>query len=577
MEWICRLFSWQIVYYLFFPTHVICLLETVSSESNLTPTIDAIVRLPRHRFLPNFSAEVCIVTTNVSTLSQTHPELIRLLNSQHPVQFATEQPIKTAIRPRYANVVLLDVTGWEQFPTDLLRKQFDDNPCHFINARFIVLVTRSCFFDDRSSAVKFFDDQGIVNYAIVPTPMNASDLDHDTFLFTQNRYSKEEIAVRLDELDHLYQLYPDKLANMHAFYIRFATDRNNYPYIIELLEKGRFDGIILWLLFHIFYNILNLRITMHLIEPSDDFDADVYFEMSVQRDHFQHEFYFHQMGGMCVSCPLKTDRYFLPHIFKPFSFGTCVCLALVFVVCVVLKRFFPNMFRYELILQALFRGGGTEHYQPFPARIIHTSLSFIMLFLCRRYISNMISLMSLRMFYKLPSTIAEFKASGYKFLVYEDHQQNLPLDDFRFMMLGEDELEDGRAQYGALVHKHYCMMQQCSDAAFLLSPYFHENLKQFYTIQEPIIPSPYRLQFAKNSPLAGTISRYIGLYYETGLWQYLLTRHYAMQLRKAQSADALAEVVFYFDDFKIVWLMVVYGWLISVAVLIMEMLSKKMK
>ena len=187
------------------------------------------------------------------------------------------------------------------------------------------------------------------------------------------------------------------------------------------------------------------------------------------------------------------------------------------------------------------------------------------------------SAVSVVQFQKLPSTISEFKASGYKFLVYEDHQQNLPLDDFRFMMLGEDELEDGRAQYGALVHKHYCMMQQCSDAAFLLSPYFHENLKQFYTIQEPIIPSPYRLQFAKNSPLAGTISRYISLYYETGLWQYLLTRHYATQLGKAQSADALAEVVFYFDDFKIVWLMVVYGWLISVAVLIMEMLSKKMK
>uniref|UniRef100_A0A8W7P6G5 Uncharacterized protein n=1 Tax=Anopheles coluzzii TaxID=1518534 RepID=A0A8W7P6G5_ANOCL len=154
-----------------------------------------------------------------------------------------------------------------------------------------------------------------VNYAILPTPAKASDLDNNIFLFTQNRYSKEEIAVRLDDLGHLYQLYPDKLANL---------------------------------------------ILTHLIESSDDFDADVYFQMSVQRDHFQHEFYFHQMGGI-------------------------------------------------------------------------------------RYVSKMISLMSLRMFYQLPSTIAEFKASGYKFLVYEDQQQNLPLDDFRFMMLGEDENEDGRA------------------------------------------------------------------------------------------------------------------------------------
>ena len=111
---VCRLFSWQIVCCLCFPTRVICLLETVSIENNLAPTIDAIVRLPRHRYLPNFSAEVCIVTTNGSTLSQTHPELVGLLNSQHPVQFAAEQPIKTATKLKYANVVLLDVTGWEQ-------------------------------------------------------------------------------------------------------------------------------------------------------------------------------------------------------------------------------------------------------------------------------------------------------------------------------------------------------------------------------------------------------------------------------------------------------------------------------
>uniref|UniRef100_A0A182TDJ8 Uncharacterized protein n=1 Tax=Anopheles melas TaxID=34690 RepID=A0A182TDJ8_9DIPT len=78
------------------------------------------------------------------------------------------------------------------------------------------------------------------------------------------------------------------------------------------------------------------------------------------------------------------------------------------------------------------------------------------------------------MFYKLPSTIAEFKASGYKFLVYEDQQKNLPLDDFRFMMLGEDELEDGITQYGAHIYEYYCSMQQCSDAALFSSPFFAE-------------------------------------------------------------------------------------------------------
>uniref|UniRef100_A0A182UYF1 Uncharacterized protein n=1 Tax=Anopheles merus TaxID=30066 RepID=A0A182UYF1_ANOME len=53
--------------------------------------------------------------------------------------------------------------------------QFSVNPCHFIDARFIVLVTRSCFSDDRRNVIQFLNDQGILNYAIIPMPSSASE------------------------------------------------------------------------------------------------------------------------------------------------------------------------------------------------------------------------------------------------------------------------------------------------------------------------------------------------------------------------------------------------------------------
>uniref|UniRef100_A0A8W7PGQ9 Uncharacterized protein n=1 Tax=Anopheles coluzzii TaxID=1518534 RepID=A0A8W7PGQ9_ANOCL len=399
------------------------------------------------------------------------------------------------------------------------------------------------YYEDLHSRV--LDDQGIVNYAIVPMPSRSTEPAYNLSVYTQNRYSKEQIFVKLGDLDKVHRLYPNKLTNLHGFLIRIGVDRHTYPYMMIWKKPDMFLGILHIMFREVGVKILNLNYSF-FDQHTEIVDADAYFQI--------------------------------------------------------------------------------------------------------RYLSRIIALMSLGRFYKRPNTMAEFKQSGYEFLVHPKQLKAFPLDDFRHMMLSDVQVERNRRVYGMYMHLYYCSMQECSDALLLASPLYQGLAHPFYVLKDKIIPLPYRLQFAKNSPLlatfrryfglfyetglwdfdinrhdelvgllnsqhpvqfaaeqpiktatklkyanvvlldvtgweqfaknsplAGTISRYISLYYETGLWQYLLTRHYATQLRKAQSADALAEVVFYFDDFKIVWLMVVYGWLISVAVLIMEMLSKKMK
>uniref|UniRef100_A0A2Y9D2F3 Ionotropic receptor n=1 Tax=Anopheles gambiae TaxID=7165 RepID=A0A2Y9D2F3_ANOGA len=575
MEWICRLLSWQIAYWLCFPTHVICLLRSGSSESNLAPTIDAIVRLPRHRYLPNFSAEVCIVTTNVSTLSQTHPELIRLLNSQHPVKFATENPIKTAIKPRYANVVLLDVTGWEQFPVKLFITQFNENPCHFIDARFIVLVTRSCFFMHRSTVVEFLDDQGIVNYAIVPMPSGSTEPAYNLSVYTQNRYSKEQIFVKLGDLDKVHRLYPNKLTNLHGFLIRIGVDRSTYPYMMIWKKSGMFLGILHIMFREVGVKILNLNYSF-FDQHTEIVDADAYFQMSVERKHFQHEFYFREMGGMCVTCPERLNRHFFPHLLKPLSINACIFLGVVFVVCFVLRLFFPFIFQHDLMLQIFFGAGGTAyHGQPFAARLMLASLSMLALFFSRRYLSRIIALMSLGRFYKRPNTMAEFKQSGYEFLVHPKQLKAFPLDDFRFMMLSDAQVERNRRVYGMYMHLYYCSMQECSDALLLASPLYQGLAHPFYVLKDKIIPLPYRLQFAKNSPLLDTFRRYFGLFYETGLWDFDINRHDGTLLLQPEASHSISGVVFRWDDLMSVWVLLVVGWLVGILIFVLELLTKK--
>ncbi|XP_052895632.1 uncharacterized protein LOC128302824 [Anopheles moucheti] len=497
-----------------------------------------------------------------------------LLISQHPVKFATEKPIHSAQKPKYANVVLLDVTGWDQFPVLRFKKQFSDNPCHFIEARFIVLVTRSCFLEDRSTIVQFFDEQGIVNYAIIPTPSSALERVDNISIYTENRFSKEQIFVQLNDLDNMHRLFPNKLIDLYGYHIRIGVKQTDFPLVMISQDADDFHGILNTLFLDLGKNKLNLTFTFFQ-QTTQPYDADVYYDIVFQREHFQHEVAFRDMGGMCLFCPAKYNWFFFSYLLKPFSFGAWIFLGGVLVVCCILRLLFPSTFRYDPILQTVFGVIGNEYNQAFLARMVLLVLSWLSFFFSRTYTSRMLGLMSLGQFFKRPKTIAEFMQSDYLMAIHKEDLAQFPLNDFIPKMLDPFEFDRLVTESGVQYHFLYCSLEPCGEARWLVSPVNHGYNHEFFAIEESIVPYLHRLQFAKNSPIVGVMKNHIELFYETGLWNYYFKSHIDALNVEPESRNTISEVVFSFDDLVSVWILLGGGLLISTVLFVGELLSKK--
>ncbi|XP_052895634.1 uncharacterized protein LOC128302826 [Anopheles moucheti] len=497
-----------------------------------------------------------------------------LLISQHPVKFATEKPIHSAQKPKYANVVLLDVTGWDQFPVLLFKKQFSNNPCHFIDARFIVLVTRSCFLEDRSTIVQFFDDQGIVNYAIIPTPSSALERVDNISIYTENRFSKEQIFVQLNDLDNMHRLFPNKLIDLYGYHIRIGVKQNDVPYMVIWKNSNDFLGTLEYIFKHIGIKVLNLTFTFFQ-QTTQPYDGDAYYSITFRREHFQHEVAFRDMDGMCLLCPVHQDKYFLLHLFKPFSFGAWIFLGGVLVVCCILRLLFPSIFRYDPILQTVFGVIGNEYNQAFLARMVLLVLSWLSFFFSRTYVGRVMALMSLRRTYKRPNTVAEFMQSDYMMAIQKEQRAQFNLDYFISKMIDQHEFEQLRGQDGANYRLQYCTLEPCGLAYWLTVRWVHQFNIDFFVLKESIVPYPRTLQFATNSPIVPAIYRYLGLFYETGLWDYIYTRQLAIMEMVPEAKNTISEVVFSFDDLMSVWILLGGGLLISTVLFVGELLSKK--
>ncbi|XP_053663587.1 uncharacterized protein LOC128712737 [Anopheles marshallii] len=405
-------------------------------------------------------------------------------------------------------------------------------------------------------------------------PSSAHERMDNISIYTENRFSKEQIFVQLDDLDNMRLLFPDKLINLYGYHIRIGVKQNDFPYMVIWKIQGFFYGTLNHIFTTIGNDVLNLTYTFFQ-QDSEHYDGDAYYGITFQRDHFQHEVAFRDMDGMCILCPVQQEKYFFPHLFKPFSLGAWIFLGGVLVVCCILRLLFPSIFRYDPILQTLFGVIGNEYNQAFPARALLFGLSWLSFFFSRTYTSRILALMSLGRFDKRPNTIAEFMQSDYMMAIHKEERAQFPLDDFLSKILDQHEFEQLRGKLGMNFRLEYCTVEPCGLAYWLTVRDIHQFNKDFFVIKESIVPYPRTLQFAKKSPIVTVISRYLGLFYETGLWNKNFQKQMDLLETVPESKNTLSQVVFSFDDLTSVWILLGVGLLISTVLFVGELLSKK--
>uniref|UniRef100_A0A3F2YYT9 Uncharacterized protein n=1 Tax=Anopheles gambiae TaxID=7165 RepID=A0A3F2YYT9_ANOGA len=555
-------------------TIIMCnVLNPISKHCNLSPSIHTVIQLQHQRFVHNNHADVCIISTNNSTLDQTHPTVKALFISNYPTKLVAEKLVApdSTIKQKLASIVLLDASGWEQFPVQQFTHQFSVNPSHLIDARFIVLVTRSCFSDDRRNIIQFLNDQGILNYAIIPMPSSATEPVHNISVYTENRFSNETIFVQLDDLDNLHRVYPNKLTNFHGYTVFMETSLDNFPYIISY-TKGYYFGVIPVMFRNFGMQFLNL--SFFYIDPNfKSNQPEVQFGLITQQDDFQQQIVFREMTGMCLLCPENTHRYFSAHLMIPFSVEFSILLGTMIICCTLLRLLFPGLFRFDPLCFILFGAYRTACNHNLYTQLLLFLFAILSFFLAKAYNSQILSLISFRKIHTRSNTIDEFIQSDYMVLAHQNQRSQFIEDILGSKLLSPEDEQRLSAKFGVNIHYHYCSLQSCCDANEL-SSVFQDEAHPIYTVKEKLVSDIFRFQFVANSPFATVWKRYFGWINDAGFWNHRL-QYYLNLMRVSLKAPTppLSEVLFTFEYLMNVWQLLAVGWMISFAVFTVEYFS----
>uniref|UniRef100_A0A182VMV2 Uncharacterized protein n=1 Tax=Anopheles merus TaxID=30066 RepID=A0A182VMV2_ANOME len=143
--------------------------------------------------------------------------------------------------------------------------------------------------------------------------------------------------------------------------------------------------------------------------------------------------------------------------------------------------------------------------------------------------------------------MAEFRATDYR-IVLEARPDRKILGDLYPKVLSQRETARLRRKLGIRLYRHYCTIIACGDAWLIAMAQFQEEPFPMYVLREKAIETTQSMQFAKNSPIAGTMKRYFGLYCDTGLWQRQKDRYNRIMVGLSLIWETFSEVIFYYED-----------------------------
>uniref|UniRef100_A0A182MT02 Uncharacterized protein n=1 Tax=Anopheles culicifacies TaxID=139723 RepID=A0A182MT02_9DIPT len=339
-------------------------------------------------------------------MDETVRQLVRGLSSIYPITFTHQTRRLSMYTKKEASLVLMDASGYgEKFPSTLGYHRLNTHECYAKSAKFIVIVDIGC---NRTELASFFFKLGVLNYVALPVGRTelTGELNVDT-LYTENPFTKE--LHLFDVHDHNFsnpsRYYPYKLANLHGYEF-LAFGLYEFPYIFEM-TGNRTAGLLIEYLNNLIVRKLNgtVRMVRNVQTPLDGRpEFDITFSYTDFRLHYMHDITFKERSGYCVLCPFHTQRDFLRHLLKPFSFGIWLVLGVLIIVCRLLGRLFPRLFQRNL-LEQIFFAASTPHQQPFPTRVVSFSVAVLIFFLSEAYNAKIVSLMSVSKYFDRPETV----------------------------------------------------------------------------------------------------------------------------------------------------------------------------
>uniref|UniRef100_A0A182WBD7 Ionotropic glutamate receptor L-glutamate and glycine-binding domain-containing protein n=1 Tax=Anopheles minimus TaxID=112268 RepID=A0A182WBD7_9DIPT len=419
---------------------------------------------------------------------------------------------------------------------------------------------------NRTELASFFFKLGVLNYVAVPaehTGLNG-ELKVDV-LYTENPFTKE--LHLFDVHDHNSsnpsRYYPYKLANLRGYEF-LAFGPYEFPYIFELSDK-RAAGLVMEYLNSLIVRKLNGTVRMVRSErtPLDGrAEFDITFAYTDFRPHYMHDVTFKERGGYCVLCPFRTERDFLRHLLKPFSFGIWLVLGVLIVVCRLLGQLFPHLFQQNL-LEQIFFAASTPHRQPFPTRVVSFSVAVLIFFLSEAYNAKIVSLMSISKYFDRPETVHELIESDFKVAI-PGVRAPLFAEALPGKLINVKRAEAIYRKRGERMFDEYCTITYCYMAYLHVVIGKNQYGFQQYVLRDMMLEKLQTLQLATHSPFYEAFAEFYERYFQSGIWMHRLEFMNRKLVREMEpKRNLFGEVVFHFDDLVCVWVLIVVGWMLD--------------
>uniref|UniRef100_A0A182Y820 Ionotropic receptor n=1 Tax=Anopheles stephensi TaxID=30069 RepID=A0A182Y820_ANOST len=542
--------------------------------SQCSPILDIVTNIAQleHTNRPE-GLEVCFVqfreySTQKNTLDDTILQLVQRLASRYPITLARQRRSVFMYAKKEASLVLMDASGYgKEFPASLGSNRLTTHECYAKSAKFIVIVDID---SDRTQLAAFFHQIGVLNYIALPVNYSvATGAFNVGLLYTDNPFTKELhlFDVRHHNASNASRYYPHKLANLRGYeFLGFGMFE--FPYIFELSDK-RTGGLVMEYLHTLIVRKLNgtVRMVNNQRTPLDGrSEFDMTFAYTSFREHYMHDVTLKEHGGYCVLCPFRTERDFLRHLLKPFSFGIWLVLGALIVVCRLLGRLLPRLFQRNL-LEEIFFSSTTPHRQPFPTRVVSFAVTVLIFFLSEAYNAKIVSLMSISKYFDRPETVRELIESEFRIAI-PGVRAPLIAEAFPGKLIPRWRAEAIYRERGELMYTEYCTVTYCYLANMQAALGRNQHGFQQYVLKDMVVERFLTLQLATHSPFYELFADFLERYFQSGIWMHRLEFMNRKLVREMEPVrNRFGEVVFHFDDLACVWVLIIVGWLLGTVAL----------
>uniref|UniRef100_A0A182T0T1 Ionotropic glutamate receptor C-terminal domain-containing protein n=1 Tax=Anopheles maculatus TaxID=74869 RepID=A0A182T0T1_9DIPT len=300
-------------------------------------------------------------------------------------------------------------------------------------------------------------------------------------------------------------------------------------------------------------------------------EFDLTFAYTDFRPHYMHDVTLKEHGGYCVLCPFHTERDFLRHLLKPFSFGIWLVLGALIVVCRLLGRLLPSLFPRNL-LEEIFFSASIPHRLPFPTRVVSFAVTVLIFFLSEAYNAKIVSLMSISKYFDRPETVRDLIESDFRIAI-PGVRAPLIAEAFPGKLISRRRADAIYRERGDLMYTEYCTVTYCYLAYMNVVIGRNQYGFQQYVLKDMVVQRMLTIQLSTHSPFYEQFAEFFERYYQSGIWMHRLEYMNRKLVRDMEPIrNRFGEVVFHFDDLACVWVLIIVGWLLGTVGLGAELL-----